>query len=358
MKRKTFIRGLAGLALCAVLPVSANRVMNRAGVVTPPIPPVTGLLPLSRAYPVWYDNDDTRDSYSLEHGMVSASGGLLKLVGISTSSSIQPYNQYVSSAEMDNFQRWRNDEIVAGRQSGLVGIPDQVPVNKGNLVAGPGASTAQMIDNTAPANLPAATAILAYVANPANGVTPTNPLLICCGGPLTIPADVYVRNRAIADRIIVVWLGSNTNDNRGFNGWADAWAGVVCTSRLKMCIFPLDFGGGPANTTPLTPKSWIEEDIPASPLKDLMRAKVHPTQGALPFDGDAPPLLMVMEPSYVTSVQRKRFSGLIGFDGKSVPTFQNDAAGNLYVVTGVIGGGGTTLFRAPFLRPQAWNGGN
>ena len=69
-------------------------------------------MPYDKNHPVIYDNDDTRDVYTDEYLMALASAGDIKLLGMITSSSIRPFNKYVSGESYERMvvQRLRGVE--------------------------------------------------------------------------------------------------------------------------------------------------------------------------------------------------------------------------------------------------------
>ena len=95
-------------------------------------PPATApfKLPYDRTCPVIYDNDYAND-YVDWYLMALANAGEIRYKGISTSSSIAPYNQYMPAEALDDCVSLRTKIVSIGRASGLRNIPDPVARHEG-----------------------------------------------------------------------------------------------------------------------------------------------------------------------------------------------------------------------------------
>lgn len=300
----------------------------------------TGLAPFGSATipQIWTDNDDRRDSYLSELGMAAATRGLVILRGGSVTTSIEPYNVYITSANADEFGTDAALERANALLSGLSAsaIPTVSAVYKGHLVK-PGDN---LIDSTTPLNMPSATALVAAANAHA---TPSNPLIIVCGGQLTIAADAYLQDPTIADKVVVALAGGSPLAAMGFNVWADGWAAHIVYSRLTIVTFPHYDAGGVSDylvRSPQVPKAQILTDFPTSYLTGYIYNKAHPTAG-LPGNicVDSTPLTGVLDRlNVVTGVTRFAVTGLTTYtEGVTVhdaPALGVNASGNVWIVTG------------------------
>lgn len=300
--------GRSGLfaALAGLLSIAAARAEN---------------LPYDRSNPVFYDNDDIVDVYTDEYLYSLAAAGSIHLIGVSTSSSVQPYNKWVG--DISAAVSGRDDCIAFARQSGFKNLPDQIRGIKGNLSRPPSGN----IEDTRPIGSAASRAIV----KAARQASASKPLVVVAGGPLTVAVDAYLLDPAIATTMVVAWLGGSTRDMNDYNGWADHWAAYIAAMKLRLVVFPLNLG------RPIVTKARIASDLPRSPLKTLMYEKHH-SSNSLPddHDGDGPPAISLMRSDFVTSTKRVSVGRLDGFKDPEhpLPVFRDDPDGPVIVVTG------------------------
>ncbi len=280
----------------------------------------TSGLPYGSDSPVIYVNDDVVDMYTDEYLMALASTGEISLRGIITQSSIAPYNSGLSAAALVQFVSQRAQGVQHARNSGLRNIPNPIAAGAGHLTR----PSSGRIEDTS--SLGGAAAQL--IVDEARRASPDRPLVVVVGGPLTIPASAYLLDPSIADRVVVAWLGGTASHMGDYNGWADAWAAYVVLERLRLVFFT------PGSADPTVQKSRLDQ-LPATPLREWMKAKQHPTN-SLPGsrDADAAPAISLMRPEFATAVKPVRFAGWITTDGHQVPTFREDPAGRALMVTG------------------------
>lgn len=177
-----------------------------------------GLLPYNKTNPVMYDNDYAND-YVDWFLMAEASAGNISYRGITTSSSVQPFNKYLPADFFAGCVRDRDSIVQTGRQSGFQNITDPVPGPLGYLIK----PASGRIEDTHPLNSPGTQLLITE----ARKATAAKPLVICMGGPLTIVADAYLMDSSIADKIIVAWTGGHYDSMDDYNGWCDPWAAYI-----------------------------------------------------------------------------------------------------------------------------------
>ncbi|NQX02307.1 hypothetical protein HQ447_16735 [bacterium] len=288
---------------------------------------------LGGSQPVWHDNDDPRDVYTQEFLLALASSGSIELVGTSTSTVITPFNPYVDPATAAAFGPGRVEIQDAAVASGLNVTSEVTPgVETGYFAVPPSGR----VEDTAPLNSTVGTAIAA-AANQYG--TPERPLIVICGGAMTVVADAYLIDPTIAPKIVVYWLGGTRNGFTEYNSAVDGWGNAVVAKYLRLTMFPIDIPSQ-EGASPVVPKTDLLTCLPASPMRDLMVAKDHPSN-PLPgsIDADGLPAVYLMNPAVITGSQRKSFSGtkVIDFGGQAhaVPVLANDPNGNVTVVTAV-----------------------
>jgi len=145
--------------------------------------PAPAKLPYDRTCPVIYDNDYAND-YVDWYLMALASAGDIRYRGISTSSSIAPYNRHMPADALDDAIATRTRIVGIGRASGLRHIPEPVAGTRGHLVK----PASGKIEDTSPMDSPGSRQIV----REAQAATPEKPLVVCVGGPLTVVADAYL----------------------------------------------------------------------------------------------------------------------------------------------------------------------
>jgi hypothetical protein len=299
-------------------------------------------LPYDSTCPVIYDNDAVCDVYTDEYLMALASAGDIRLVGMITSSSIQPYNPYVpardyeSSAPADsstlNMVKNRARGAVLARRSGFKNIPDPVRGVKGHLTV----PDSGEIEDTVPFGSEGSWLIV----NEARKTTADRPLVLVMGGPLSVAADAVLLDRSVAERVIVAWLGGTTHGMNDYNGGADPWAACIVLQRLRLVHFPGNFATPPrcVGADPRVPKARLYE-LPDRPLRQWMIEKDCPTNdGPDERDGDGPPAISLMRADYVLAAKRVSFSHWADNDGRDVPVskvpfYRDDPNGRALVVT-------------------------
>jgi inosine-uridine nucleoside N-ribohydrolase len=208
--------------------------------------------------------------------MALASAGAIRLVGITTSSSITPFNPYVTSDDYERFVSQRMEGIQAARQSGFKNIPDPVRGTKGHLQK----PRSGRIDDTEPMESEGSRLII----QAAKVAEPSKPLVIVMGAGLTAVANAYLLNRMIAEKVVVAWLGGRRNDMRDYNGWSDPWAAYIALCRLMLVQFPA------WQADPEVPKRKLVE-FPPSDFRQWMIEKRHPNGSPGGRDVDAPPAI-------------------------------------------------------------------
>ena len=296
-------------------------------------------LPYDNSNPVIYDNDWTND-YVDWYLMALASAGDIQYVGISTSSSVAPYNRYMPADALALEQQRRSNIVHMGRSSGLRNIPDPVPGSYGPLVR----PASGRLRDTVILDSPGSRQII----KAAHVTEAGKPLLVIVGGPLTTVANAWLMDPSIADKIIVAWFDNYNRGMIGFNGWSDGWAAYIALQHLRLVQFTND-----SKPYAQVPKSRLMQ-LPESPAKEYMLAStpdVLDPQG----DVDGPPAIPLMRKDYVVSAKRVSFGGWHRRDGHSMPLFRDDPDGRAIVVTGVNQDVATQEWWRAIENPDAWH---
>jgi hypothetical protein len=195
-----------------------------------------------------FDNDYAND-YVDWYLMALASAGEIRYKGISTSSSVAPYNRHMPAEALDDCVSLRAKIVSIGRASGLRNVPDPVAGTRGHLVK----PASGKIEDTKPIDAPGSRQIV----REARAATAEKPLVVCVGGPLTAVADAYLltthcRQTRRGGLTITRW-------NVRLNGWSDDGRP---TSSLKSSA------GSSRGTAIRSPASEdrLRNELPASPM--------------------------------------------------------------------------------------------
>ncbi len=276
-------------------------------------------LPYDNSNPVIYDNDWSND-YVDWYLMALASAGDIRYTGISTSSSIPPYNKHMTAEHLEKQVKARREIARRGRESGFRYVPDPVAGTIGHLKK----PASGLISDTKPLDSPGSRQIIKQ----ARRATVEKPLVICVGGPLTVVADAYLLDNSIADKLIVAFLDNYNGGMYGFNGWSDGWAAYIALEKLRLVQFTVE-----SKSAAWIPKERLFE-LPASPARDFMIAST-PDVAAPEGDVDGPPAIALMRPDYVKKIKRVSFGGWRNRNGHEMPMFKDDPQGRAIVVTEV-----------------------
>ena len=299
------------------------------------------ILPYDNTNPVVYDNDWTND-YVDWYLMALASAGDINYAGISTSSSIPPYNRHMTAEHLAKSVERRRRIVRLGRESGFRSIPDPVAGTKGHLRK-PGSGK---IVDTRPLDSPGSRQIITQ----AHKATSEKPLVVCVGGPLTVVADAYLLDNSIAGRLIVSFLDNNNAGMYGFNGWSDGWAAYIVLKKLRLVQFTVQ-----SKSSAQIPKKRLFE-LPDSPARNFMIAST-PDVAAPEGDADGPPAISLMRPDYIKKIQRVSFRSWKKRNGHEMPMFKNDPDGRAIVVTAVDRNIATKEWFRAMKNPKAWHAG-
>jgi hypothetical protein len=300
--------GLSALGLVAALAACTN---------SPPKSPA--LLPLDRSSPVVYDNDEAIDGYIDEYLMALASAGDIRLVAMTTSSAIAPFNKWVSAAGYEKLVRDREHAVDLARRSGMRHLPSPIRGTRGHLEAPP---TGRIADTR-----PLGSEGSQLIAREAMKATPDRPLILVMGGPLTIAADAYLLEPAIADKLVVAWVGGRWDDMADYNGMTDPWAAYVALQKLRLVQFTAWLA------PPSVPKTQLRA-LPETPLRDWMIAKDHPhMRMAKDLDVDTTAPIAIMREDWARQIKHVSFDSWITVEDRSVPSFRRDSNGRAIVIT-------------------------
>ena len=271
---------------------------------------------------VIYDNDGVIDVYTDDYIMALAGAGRIELIGMVTSSSTEPFNLWVSRADLSQMREDRATGVAAARTIGITGIPDPVSGPDRHLVP----PESRRIGDTAPIG----SAGSRMVAQTAATLPAGRVLHLVMGGPLTLAADAFLLNPVIADRVVVHWLGGRPDDMSDYNGGADPWAAYIVLQRLKLIQYPAWRLG--KRDAPSVPKRRLK-NLPNTSWSSWMVSKQHPTN-SLPDerDADAPPAIGLVRRDYVVARKRVSFGGWTEGVGSSAPLLREDPDGGAVVV--------------------------
>lgn len=296
-------------------------------------------LPYDNTNPVMYDNDWTND-YVDWYLMALASAGDIKYLGISTSSSVAPYNQHMSTEDLAVQVEKRREIVRVGRNSGFRNVPDSLPGTVGNLIR----PASGKIEDTRPIDSPGSRRII----EEAGKTAPDKPLVICVGGPLTAVASAWLMDNSIADNIIVAWLTGHDNGMTGFNGWSDGWAAYVVLEKLRL----VQFAAFPSKPFSHVPRNRLYE-LPESGARDYMLT-LEPDVISPEGDADGPPVISIMRPDYVKTAKRVSFGGWTTRNGHEIPIFKDDPDSQTIVVTAADKKVATEEWWRAMKNPAAW----
>jgi len=297
------------------------------------------LLPYDNTNPVIYDNDWTND-YVDWYLMALASAGDINYVGISTSSSIPPYNRHMTAEHLAKSVKRRHKMVQIGRASGLRNIPDPVAGTQGHLKK----PTSGKIADTKPIDSPGTRQLIEQ----AHKTVPNKPLVICVGGPLTVVADAYLLDNSIAEKLIVSFLDNSNGGMYGFNGWSDGWAAYIVLKKLQLVQFTVQ-----SKSAAQIPKKRLRE-LPDSAARDFMIASI-PDVAAPKGDADGPPAISLMRPDYVKKIRRVSFGGWKNRHGHEMPIFRGDPRSRAIVATAVDRNVATDEWFRALKAPKAWH---
>ncbi|MBN1671134.1 MAG: hypothetical protein JXR37_08890 [Kiritimatiellae bacterium] len=296
-------------------------------------------LPYDNTNPVLYDNDWAND-YVDWYLMALASAGDIRYKGISTSSSIPPYNKHMPAEDLDRQVELRAEIVRRGRNSGFRHVPDPLPGTRGNLMKPASGS----IDDTQPLDSPGTRRLIAE----AHAAGPDKPVVAVVGGPLTVVADAYLLDHSIADKLIVAFFDNHNTGMTGYNGWSDGWAAYIVLERLRLVQFTVQ-----SKPFPRVPKSRLLElpDCEARAYMLAIKTDVVAPEG----DADGPPAISLMCPNYVKELKRVSFSEWTTRNEHEMPIFKDDPAGRALVATAVDADAATAEWWRALKNPAAWH---
>ena len=331
--RREFLRSIP------VVPLIAGGVLGgRDGTAFAEQATANTVLPYDHTHPVIYDNDWTND-YVDWYLMALASVGDINYAGISTSSSIPPYNKHMTAEHLDKQVTRRLRMVEIGRESGFRNIPEPVAGTKGHLRK----PASGKITDTKPLDSLGSRQIIEQ----AHKTSKDRPLVVCVGGPLTAVADAYLLDRSIAGKIIVAFLDSYNYGMSGFNGWSDGWAAYIVLQKLRLVQFQ-----GRSTMVAHIPKQRLLE-LPDSPARAFMIAST-PDVAAPEGDADGPPAISLMRPDFIKKVDHVSFRAWKKRDGHEMPLFKKDPESRSILVTEVNRDVATEEWFRALKNPRAW----
>ena len=309
-----------------------------------------GNLPFDITNPIIIDNDGNIDTYTCEFGMALNSSGSIDLKAI-TSLSAGHYQPFVEMA----------------RRSGMKNVPDS---DKGAGAVALVKPFSGIIEDTVPYNTAGSQKIKDVVL----AASPSKPVVVCTGGPLTNVADAYLladdegNGQAFVDRVIVCANVGNTNNMRGYNGSVDGWASYIVLKKLKLVAIP----SGTTNSPVVTKSRLQGTEIPD---RELRRHMIDKDQLNVNLPGDcdcdSSPLIAVLQPiqyDYVISTKHVKHGGWTAplprgwfpTSHDEVPVYQNTnnpfGPGTAIIVTGWDQTVATDTWWAEMSKSSVWDG--
>jgi hypothetical protein len=280
-------------------------------------------LPYDHTNGVIYDKDEAINCYTDEFLMACASAGDLNLLLMTTSSSISPFNKWVTSADYDRMLDERNQMISHALDSGFHNVPDHVSGTKGHLVQ----PSSGDIAHTRPIGSEGAHRIV----QEAQKAKAEKPIVAVMCGPLTVLADAYLIDPSIAHKMVVAWFGGSIMDMRGYNGPSDPWAAYIILNRFTMVQFQERTPHKRFAYSPIVEKERLYE-LPDTPLRKWMINKQHPNGAPRHYDADAPPAISVMRCDYSIWIRSVEFSHWRTLSGRAIPAFKPTSRSKTWVV--------------------------
>lgn len=263
-------------------------------------------IPYNNSSPVIYDNDETIDVYTDDYLMALSDLGDIRLLGFVTSSSVEPFNKWVSDADFDRMIKERDDGLRAAKDSGLHNIPKHYVGTRGHLVK----PQSGLIEDTTPLDSDGSR----FIIKAAKQCSPEKPLVLIMG-PLTVAADAYLLDNSIKGNVVVAWLGGKLKNMGAYNGTADPWAAYIVLNRFRLVQFSEEKISR-RSYAPTVSKRQLSA-LPPSELQKWMIAKQHPIGLPDERDADAPPAIFLMRPDYVVRSGRLRFAMRLGLKKNS-----------------------------------------
>ena len=286
-----------------------------------------------------YDNDWAND-YVDWYLMALASAGEIECRGITTSSSVPPYNRHMTDDGLTRCVEQRSEIVRRGRNSGFRNVPDPVPGTRGNLEEPASGEVA----DTRPLDSPGTRLVIEQ----AHKATAEKPLVICMGGPLTVVADAWLLDHSIADTLVVAWLDNHNSGMTGYNGWSDGWAAYVVLQSLRLVQFTVE-----SKPFARVPKERLRE-LPDCEAREYM-LDITTDVVAPEGDADGPPVISLICPDYVQETNRVSFGGWTTRDGHEMPLFRDDPSGTAIVATSVDADVATKEWWRAMENPAAWH---
>jgi hypothetical protein len=159
---------------------------------------------------------------------------------------------------------------------------------------------------------------------------PNRPLVVVGGTRLTDPANAYLLDHSVVDRVVIVAsLGAYsapTATMEGPNGELDPWADWIVAHRftyVQVCSYY-------QQTSDVSSSDVM--NLPHTPLGTWMMNK-QPNIRNLQQASDQIGVLAVALPDFVTKVQRASPDPAVTYDGIYGPSLRADEAGRAWVVT-------------------------
>ncbi len=267
------------------------------------------VFPYSTLNPVVYINDQITDNYGSAVALALASDGAISLVGnicgYPKESWMQDakYKKYKHEYVTAHFKTHRK-AIASGFKNlppPLLGLfdrhkkPASGRIKDTKIIGSPGTD---------------------LIVNEAMKCSPEKPLVVVIGGDFCTLADAYLKEPAIAERVVVAARAYNLDSegnikpgNKEYNINQSGWSATIVLKKFRVICFPGGSGMSPKGTCDQV------KGLPPKPLRKYMIQMEHWHYGNQCKEkwwlGDAPPLLSVVSSVFIKDLRYARISGYV-----------------------------------------------
>ena len=267
------------------------------------------LVPYSTLNPVIYINDQITDNYGSEVALAMASDGTISLVGNICG---YPKESWMQEAK---YQRHKNEYVTAHFKTHRKAIASgfkNLPTPLLGLFDRHKKPASGRIKDTKMIGSPGTDLIV----DEAMKCSHEKPLVVVIGGDFCTLADAYLKEPAIAGRVVVAARAYNLDSdgnikpaNKEYNINQSGWSAAIVLRKFRVICFP--------GSTGMAPKGTCNQvkNLPPKPLREYMIQLEHWHYGKQCKEkwwlGDAPPLLSVVSSDFIRELQYARISGYV-----------------------------------------------
>ena len=256
--------------------------------------------------PILYDNDWWFDVFDNNYLWAQASLGKADLRGNIVSRDMWDW-QKGYQYRMEDCVRDAEKALKLARESGLENIPD---LTRGSDRVLQRPTSGRIEDTEAHPNDGSR-----LIVREAKKASPTKPLLVISGGPLTTVANALLTNPEIASNLVVF----NLTVTGGYNG-KDGWSPYIVAKKARY----VDWGGGEfwGKDSVFTTRHF--DVLPSNPFTEDMKRFIRTDLGRANQLGDGAPLVWLFQPNCWRDAQVRAAE----FRGQSVRFVSVDPAQN------------------------------